>query len=273
MIELGVLINHSDNIDEAFKKVHDLGFKSCQLSSWSERRWTDESAEEIRAAMEKYDVKISTFWCGWSGPKVWDLYEGPMTLGIVPVAYRYQRMNELMAGADFAKKLGVVNVATHAGFIPENPWTEEYRSVVCCLRRIAQHLKENGQYFLFETGQETPNTLRRTIMDIGLDNLGVNFDPANLMIYGKANPVDALDILGPYIRDLHGKDGNYPKAGAVRGYEEPLGQGAVNYPAFIAKLKAIGYDGPLTIEREISGEKQIEDILSAKKMLLELIEN
>lgn len=275
MIELGVLINHKReyNMEDKFREVKELGFNACQLCSQDPTLWTDEAAEAIKSYMEKYDVKISTFWCGWGGPRVWDLYQGPMTLGIVPVTYRYQRMQDLMNGADFAKKLGVVNVATHAGFIPENPLSGEYQEVVCALRVIAQHLKKNGQYFMFETGQETPVTLRRAILDIGLDNLGVNFDPANLICYGKANPLDALDILGPYIRDFHAKDSNYPLPGALIGLEEPLGQGAVNIPAFIAKVKAMGYEGPMTIEREITGEKQIKDILMAKEMLENLINN
>lgn len=275
MIELGVLINHKReyNMEEKFRQVHDLGFTACQLSSHDPALWTDEAAEEIKSYMKKYAVKISTFWCGWSGPQVWDMYEGPLTLGIVPVAYRYQRTQELMAGSDFAKKLEIVNVATHAGFIPENPLSGEYIAVVTCLRGIAQHFKKNGQYFLFETGQETPVTLRRTILDIGLDNLGVNFDPANLMTEGKANPIDALGILFPYIRDIHAKDGNYPKPNQRTGDEMPLGQGMVNFPAFIAKLKELGYDGPITIEREISGDQQIKDILMAKELLTNLLNN
>ena len=137
--------------------------------------------------------------------------------------------------------------------------------------QIAEHVKENGQYFLFETGQETPVTLRRAIEDIGTGNLGINLDPANLIIYGKANPIDALDVFGEYVRDIHAKDGCYPTNGHELGEEKPLGDGKVNFPMFIKRLKEIGYDGPLTIEREISGDKQIEDIKHAKVLLEELI--
>lgn len=206
-----------------------------------------------------------------AGPRIWDFYDGPVTLGLVPVDFRYARIKDVMAASDFAKKIGVENVATHVGFLPETPNTEEYHSLVCALRYLAQHIKNNGQYFLFETGQETPVTLRRTIEDIGMDNLGINLDPANLILYGKANPVDALDVFGKYVRDVHGKDGCYPTDGRNLGEEMPLGEGKVNFPAFIAKLKEIGYDGPITIEREISGEKQIEDIKKAKALLEELI--
>ena len=104
-----------------------------------------------------------------------------------------------------------------------------------------------------------------------MDNVGVNLDPANLILYGKANPVDALDTIGTYVRDVHAKDGCYPTDGRALGRETALGEGQVNFPALIAKLKTLGYDGPVTVEREIDGEQQIADILKAKKLLLACI--
>lgn len=270
-MKIGVLVKMDKDIEQEIKKVHDLGMTSCQLCCWDNTYCTDENAEIVKMATAKYGVEVSTYWCGWSGPKVWDFYEGPVTLGLVPEDYRYARIQELKEGSDFAKKIGVENVATHVGFLPETPNTREYHSLVCALRDLAEHIKANGQYFLFETGQETPVTLRRTIEDIGTGNLGINLDPANLILYGKANPVDALEVFGEYVRDIHGKDGCYPTDGKNLGKETPLGEGKVNYPAFVAKLKEIGYDGPITIEREISGDKQIEDIKMAKNLLEQLI--
>ncbi len=270
-MKVGVLIQFTENVFEEMEKVSKLGFKSIQLSAWNENLFTDEYAEKINAKLAELDMEVSTFWCGWCSPGVWDFYEGPHTLGLVPVTYRFDRLRTLRRGSDFAKKLGVVNVATHVGFLPEVPTTTEYHSLVSSLKHLAQYFKSNGQYFLFETGQETPVTLLRTIQDIGLDNLGINLDPANLIMYGKANPVDALEVFGQYVRDIHGKDGCYPTDGRYLGLEKPMGEGKVNYPAFVAKLKEIGYNGPITIEREISGDEQIKDILRAKKMLEDLI--
>ena len=146
--------------------------------------------------------------------------------------------------------------------------------MVAC-KAIVEKCKENGQNFLFETGQETPVTLKRAIQDIekavGKGNVGINLDPANLIMYGKANPVDALEVFGEYVMGIHGKDGKYPTDGHHLGDEVPLGQGKVNYPAFIAKLKEIGYQGDITIEREISGEEQKKDIRMAKELLDKLI--
>lgn len=266
-MELGVLVLFKEDVENEIKKVHDYGFSSCQLSAWKEELFKDEFADKINNATQKYNVKISTFWCGWAGPGVWDFYDGPHTLGLIPEAYRFDRIRMLKHGSDFAKKIDVKNIATHVGFLPEVPTTAEYRSIVCSLRNLANYVKNNGQYFLFETGQETPVTLRRTIEDIGTGNLGINLDPANLILYGKANPVDALDVFGEYVRDVHGKDGVYPTNGQSLGLEKPLGEGKVNFPRLLARLKEIGYDGPITIEREISGEEQIKDILKAKKIL------
>ncbi|MBQ7901989.1 MAG: sugar phosphate isomerase/epimerase [Clostridia bacterium] len=271
-MKLGVLVHiGKDDIEQAISKVHDMGFESCQLCCWDHTLCTDENAEIVNEATKKYGVEISTFWCGWSGPQQWNFYDGPLTLGLVPEDYRNQRMQELLLGSDFAQKIGVTNVATHVGFIPETPNTREYHSLICSLRYIATSLKSKGQYFLFETGQETPVTLRRAIEDIGTDNLGINLDPANLILYGKANPIDALEVFGSYVRDIHGKDGCYPTNGRELGLETPIGEGKVNFPAFVAKLKEIGYDGPITIEREISGEQQIKDIKAAKVYLEKLI--
>ena len=101
--------------------------------------------------------------------------------------------------------------------------------------------------------------------------VGVNLDPANLIMYGKANPVDALEIIGSYVIGVHGKDGMYPTDGHKLGKEMPLGEGRVNYPVFIRRLKEVGYDGDITIEREISGEQQTKDILAGKALLEKLI--
>ena len=147
----------------------------------------------------------------------------------------------------------------------------EFNDVVSAIKIVAEHCKENDQYLLFETGQETPVTLRRTIETVGTGNLGINLDPANLILYGKANPVDALDVFGEFVMGIHAKDGNYPTNGHDLGEEMPLGQGKVNFPALVKKLKEVGYDGALTIEREISGEQQIKDIMMAKELLEALI--
>ena len=266
-MKLGIFISLTPDPDIEFKKVRDLGFPTCQLNGWDQSLFTAEIAQKVLAASKKYSIDITSFWCGWEGPAVWDFVDGPVTLGLVPPAYRQDRLKMLKKGSDFAAKIGVRDLTTHVGFIPEDPNNPEYQPIIAILRDLASYCQGNGQNFLFETGQETPITLLRTMEDIGLENLGINLDPANLILYGKANPVDSLEVYGKYVKGVHAKDGLYPTTGRYLGQEVPLGAGKVNIPAFVAKLKEVGYDGPLTIEREITGVKQTEDILAAKALL------
>ncbi|MDD4688277.1 MAG: sugar phosphate isomerase/epimerase [Eubacteriales bacterium] len=270
-MKLGVILGLDLDIRDAFKKLADIDIHTCQLNCWDARYFTYEMAEQVREASKEFDIEITALWCGWSGPAVWDFYSGPATLGLVPSKYRGTRLKELKKGSDFAVEIGVDKMITHVGFIPEIPTSDEYIQLLPVLKGLAEYVKSNKQYFLFETGQETPVTLLRTIEEIGTGNLGINLDPANLILYGKANPVDALDVFGKYVMGVHGKDGDYPTDGKNLGEEKRIGDGKVNYPLFIQKLRAVGYDGAITIEREIHGEKQIEDIVYSKKYLEKLI--
>ena len=272
-MKIGTMLyfNTLEEMEKSFIKLRAFGFASCQLCSWEPEKWTDENADGIRALAEKHGIEISSFWCGWEGPKVWDFYEGQRTLGLVPPEYREMRVKNLCDGADFAHRIGLTDVATHMGFIPECPFDPNFEPLCDAIRTVAQHLKKNGQYLLFETGQETPVTMLRCFEQVGMDNLGVNLDTANLILYGKANPVDALDVFGKYVRNLHAKDGFYPVNGHDLGEEVRLGDGKVDFPALFRKLKELGYDSYVTIEREISGEQQDEDIRHAKVYLETII--
>lgn len=270
-MEIGLLLANLNDISEKIRRAAELGFHSCQISHYDVSDYTDGKAEKIRSACREHGMRISTFWAGWSGPKVWNFTEGPVTLGLLPAAYRHTRIAELKAGSDFARKLGVTQLATHAGFIPENPHDPEFAGMMDALREVAQHCRNNGQKFLFETGQETPVALLRAMQMIGTDNLGINLDTANVILYGKANPVDMLRILGRYVCDVHIKDGKWPTDGWKLGQETPVGEGDVDFAEVIRRLRALNYDGALTIEREIEGEKQIQDVLAAKKLLENLL--
>ena len=276
-MRVGVLIElfRDTDIDARFAELRSMGMESCQLVCWDREIMDRENADKVNAAAEHHKVDITAFWCGWEGPKVWDFYDGQLTLGLVPETFRFERVKMLQEGIRFAAMIHVKDVATHVGYMPENPYDLNYAGVLVCLKELVKQCKENGQNFLFETGQETPVTLKRAIQDIekelGKGNVGINLDPANLVMYGKANPVDALEVFGEYVMGIHGKDGKYPTDGHMLGDEVPLGQGKVNYPAFVAKLKEIGYAGDITIEREISGEEQKKDIVMAKAVLDELL--
>lgn len=272
-MKLGVKLIFSDpkTLEKKFSNLVEYGFDNCQLDSWNPALWTDENASLVKELCQKYSITVSAFWCGWEGPCVWNFYEGQTTIGLVPPEYREMRVKNLCDGADFAKKIGVSDIVTHMGFIPENPSDPNFSGFCDAVRQVAKHLEANGQYLLFETGQETPVTMMRCFETVGCDNLGVNLDTANLILYGRANPVDSLDVFGRYVRNLHAKDGLYPTNGHDLGAETRIGDGKVDFRGVISGLHSLGYDGYITIEREIEGEQQIADILHAKEYLGKII--
>jgi sugar phosphate isomerase/epimerase len=270
-LKLGVIVSLSRGPEEALQEVHELGLPTCQINNWNPDLFTPEMADRLTAASQRYQVEVTTIWAGGPGPNVWNFIQGPATIGLVPSQHRAERVAALKAGAEFAERVGVDTVTTHVGFIPENPGNPLYPVVLDALRQVVEHCAERGLTFCFETGQETPTTLLRVIEDLGGEHLGINLDPANLLMYGKANPVDALDVFGRYVVGVHAKDGEYPTNGRELGVEKPLGQGRVHFELLIPKLKSIGYSGALTIEREISGPQQIADIQAAIELLEKLV--
>jgi sugar phosphate isomerase/epimerase len=171
---------------------------------------------------------------------------------------------------DFAAAIGVGSVATHVGFIPEDNTHPDYVAVREMVRRVADHAARYRQTFALETGQEPAHVLQRFLNDVSRPNVGINFDPANMILYGTGDPIAALSTLGPLVLSVHLKDGDWPprdRAEAL-GMERPLGQGIVGIPRFIQKLQEIGFRGPLNIEREAENQQErIADIRNAVNYL------
>ncbi|MBR7095714.1 MAG: sugar phosphate isomerase/epimerase [Clostridia bacterium] len=265
---IGVLIGAGGDLLEKFKKAKEMGLDSCQLSIWDENFYCAERAEYVKQALAETDFKISTIWAGWGGPCEWNFKNGPATIGLVPPAYREARAQVLIKASNFAAMLGVTNVATHVGFLPNDPNDPDFVGTVGALTYVCKYMKNRGQTFLFETGQETPMAVVRAIEAIGTGNCGINFDTANLILYGHGNSLDAVGMFGQYVRDTHIKDGFYPTTAMGLGHEVPAGEGLANIPAIIKELRKLGYEGPFTIEREISGEQQQKDIAATREKLL-----
>lgn len=267
-LRLGLIIDIGRNPDAALAKVQNLGLPTVQV-------WTTEFdaglAASLRQALQKFGLEATSLVTGGPGEEVYDFYAGPRTIGLVPPQTRAARVARLKSASDFAKQCGIPAVQTHCGFIPENPNDPVYTDLIPVIREVAEYCRRNGQNFRYETGQETPITLVRAIKDVGLDNQGVNFDLANLILYGKANPLDAIELLAPYIQGIHAKDGLWPTNPRELGREVPIGKGKVAFPQIIARLKALQYRGAVTIEREISGPQQLEDVRSEKAYLERLI--
>ena len=269
---IGVIMPLAEFVRDGPSQLEALDLRWVQLNCWDPALYTDENLRLTEKALES-GIQVSSLWAGWGRPAVWDFVEGPLTLGIVPAAFRAARIDMLKRGADFAAALGLTDLTTHMGFIPENPATTEYREVVAAVRELASYCRQRDLYLNFETGQETPTTLMRIIADVGTGNLGINLDPANLLLYGKANPVDAVDILvdpatqRTLVRGVHVKDGEYPTDPQRLGEEKPVGQGRVHFEQLVPKLLSCGYDGAWIIEREISGPQQKEDIRLARALM------
>jgi len=268
---VGLLVSPYGAAESTIRRVHDLGFSNCFLSMDGYiGKFTPSVATEIKGLLDKYEVVATTVEVVGPAPLEWNFLQGPTTIGLVPPGLRAARIDALRQASDFAKLAGIGQVQTHCGFIPENASDPLYQGTVDAIRTVAQHCHDNGQNFLMETGQETPTAMSRAIRDVGLPNVGVGLDTANLILYGKANPVDAVDILGPHVRSIHAKDGRWPTDPDKLGEEVLIGKGLVDFRAVFTKLHRLGYTGAVTIERETSGPQQVEDVRQ-EKMYLEKV--
>ena len=181
-LRLGLILGIGRDPNDAIAKVHDLGLPTCQV-------FVDEIdsvlAGRLRQALDKYQTEATSLVVGGPGKEVWDFYDGPLTIGLVPRETRERRIAHIKKASDFAKQCGIDAVQTHCGFIPENANDPIYKETIAAMHEVVAYCKRNGQNFRYETGQETPITLVRAIQDVGLDNQGVNFDLANLILYGR----------------------------------------------------------------------------------------
>jgi sugar phosphate isomerase/epimerase len=265
---VGLIIQPANGAEAAIARVRDLGMSNCFLSlDGYLGKMTKPLAEEIGGLLEKYNVVATAAEVVRPEPLVWDFEHGPSTIGLVPRTTRTARMDALKQTSDFAAMLDIPCVQTHCGFIPEDPADPLYEEAVFAIREVAQHCAGNKQMFLMETGQETPTTMSRAIKDVDQPNLGVGLDTANLILYGKANPVDAVDIVGPHVRSIHAKDGRWPTDPMKLGEEVLIGTGLVDFEKVFTKLHKLGYTGAVTIERETSGPQQIADVRNEKVYL------
>lgn len=267
-MNIGCVVNLTAGIETSFDEALSVGLHRGQLVVWDMSLYTKENAERILRFCEKENFEITAVWCGWSGPLNWKYPEMYSTLGLVPAYLRWKRTEDILKGAEFARWFGVKDIVTHIGYFPDDPYNRARIEIMQCVRVIAEKLKENGQRFLFETGEELPVTLIGLIEDVGTGNLGVNYDPANLMMGGRANSLDALRMFEGLIWGVHAKDGCYPHKGQRKGVQVPLGEGETQFEKVVGILKEFGYDGCVTIEREISdADRRRQDIADAAAKL------
>lgn len=235
-----------------------LGVRCGQLAIPGSLELTDTVASDWKAAMEQEQFTIVTVFAAYNGESYADIPTVERTVGFIPRESRQERERRTLGVSDFAAKLGVKSIGCHVGFVPEDKSHEDYTGVRDLVRRICDHAASHGQTFALETGQEPAPVLLDFLNDVDRPNIGINFDPANMILYGTGDPIEALDVLGSRVISVHCKDGDWPPAnvaGAL-GHEKPLGQGAVGMERFLDKLKQVGYKGPLTLERETDDLEQ-----------------
>jgi sugar phosphate isomerase/epimerase len=202
-------------------------------------------------------------------------YTTPQTIqktgGFGDPATRPERLQRFQWALDRTRALGLTDMMLHAGFLPE-PGDPDRKPFLDTLGRVSALAAEQGVTVAFETGQETADLLRRTLDDLRCPNLKVNFDPANMLLYDKGDPIRAVDVLGPDIRSVHVKDANRPKTPGQWGTEVPLGQGQADIRRFVRTLKQVGYQGPLCIEREVGDQAgRLADIAHGIRFLRECL--
>jgi sugar phosphate isomerase/epimerase len=204
------------------------------------------------AALRHGRFTLTTLIATFTGEDYADIPTVERTVGLIPASTRTERTARTKAIANLGKDLGIDSIACHIGFLPEDPQSPLYSQIRDTARDLCDHCAKNGQNFTLETGQEPAHVLLQFMTDVARPNLKINFDPANMILYGTGDPLEALTALAPHVVSVHCKDGDWPPRDLPEalGTERPLGEGSVNIPAFIHKLKEIGYRGVLAIERE-----------------------
>jgi len=249
-----------------FETLRENGMDACQLV-YKPETYLEAEAELIRQAAQDNGIEISAFFAGFRDTYTgWDCYYDFINSGINSPVFGGERIAYILSALPFIQRLGVTDVIIHGGYVPNNPFETGYTAMAAAVSLLARHLKAYGMNLLFETGQESPVTLLRLIRDVGYDNLYVNLDTGNLILYGYGNPVDALTTFGKYVRNVHFKDGVPPTAPGL-GREVKIGTGNVDFPKVVRMLKDLGYDRYTIIEREISGPQQGQDILESLEYL------
>jgi len=265
--EVGVMFwAGRDNLAE----IRSLGARCGQLGIPGELKLSPEKGAEWRSALEQADFPIITVFAAYDGERYPDIPTVQRTVGFIPRDTRAARERRTYEVIDFAAAIGAPSFACHIGFVPEDTTHPDYVDVLEMVRRVADYAARNRQTFALETGQERAHVLQHFLKDVERENVGINFDPANMILYGTGDPIEALGVLAPYVLSVHVKDGDWPPRGEpdALGVERPLGQGAVGIPRFVEKLKAIGFRGPLNIERE--AENQAERLADIRRAVVYL---
>jgi sugar phosphate isomerase/epimerase len=270
---LGVFTSIDAGLGVKLEVAHELGVPTIQLHAPAASTRTPDNAARFQKRLADLGITLTAVFGGFDGESYADIPTVVRTVGLVPAQTRAARTREMKEISDFARLLGCRVVALHLGFIPHDTSDPLYAEVLEVTRDLCDHVKNNGQDLHLETGQESAEGLLQFIRDVQRDNLFVNFDPANMILYGTGEPIEALQQIGRLVHSVHCKDATWAaRPGQEWGCEMPLGEGQVGMENYLRTLDQIGYDGPLTIEREIAREpeRQKAEIGQALRLLSDL---
>ncbi len=232
----------------------------------------DEAGDDaILAAVNDNGLEVSATCIGYATEDYSSIAQIAKTGGYLPDEYWDERLKLTLRVRDISVKLGATMLMTHIGFVPHDKTNPAHATMVDRLKQVTDALGEKGITLAMETGQEPPEALVDFIGAVGRDNIRVNFDPANMILYGVGKPYEAIDVLKDYVAHVHAKDATWSSdPGTAWGEEVVLGTGEADIPQIVSKLKSYGYTGALVIERE-AGETRIDDVRKGIELLRSLV--
>ncbi len=270
---LGVFASIDAGLGVKLEVAHELGVPTIQLHAPEKSTRTADNAKRFLDKLADFGICITCVFGGFEGESYADIPTVDRTVGLVPPETRAARTKEMKEIADFARLLGVDTVGLHLGVVPHDSSDPLYREVLAVTRDLCDHCQSQNQDVHLETGQESAGSLLQFIGNMQRSNLFINFDPANMILYGLGEPIAALEKVGRFVHSVHCKDATWAaNPGKEWGCEVALGEGDVGMERYLRTLDKIGYHGPLTIEREIPQDpaRQKAEIGRALALLTEL---
>lgn len=254
----------ADDTPDLISKVKSLGLSRVQLALNDHRGSAGGAA--IGTVLADAGIEIVSGMFGTVGEDYTSLETIQKTGGVVPDEHWEANQNIAREVVEACGVLGLDLVSFHAGFLPEDSGDADYAKLIGRLRTLATMFADAGIELAFETGQEEAGILAGFLDDLAAPNVGVNFDPANMILYAKGDPVSGLKVLLPYLKQIHIKDANFTGEPGTWGSEVVVGTGQVDWPAFLSVLVEAEYKNALVIERE-AGDTRLADIRAAKNHL------
>jgi L-ribulose-5-phosphate 3-epimerase len=255
------------SVPELNQLLDRLGIAVVQIACGDPHHASWAEGDNMPAAARAADFTMTGTMLGFPGEDYTTPLHIQRTGGFGDPKTRPERLERFQWALDRTCALGLSDLMLHAGFIPD-PGQPDRKPFLDTLGKVSALAAAKGVTIAFETGQETADLLRLTLDELKCKNLKVNFDPANMLLYDKGDPLRAVEILGPDIRSVHVKDAIRPTTPGTWGEEVPLGKGQVNIAAFVKTLQKVGYRGPLCIEREVGDQAgRMADVLHGIQFL------